>query len=210
MPETLWERVHRDLTRMHRVLGTNAAIVRALRRDPLPVRRVVDIGCGRGGLLDEIRRKVGAEPLGVELRTPNGSAALVPIIRADAVRDPLPACDVAICLCLAHHLEEDDVVRLIRNVGRSARRFILVDLVRHALPLALFRLFVAPFLSRVNAFDGAVSVRRSYTPAELRGVVGRALKGSRAHVRHTVAPLYARQMVDITYSATHTDLTLVY
>ena len=56
LPEDILARVHRDLTRMHRCLGNTAAILRALKRDPLPVRRVIDIGCGDGGLLREIRR----------------------------------------------------------------------------------------------------------------------------------------------------------
>jgi len=50
-------------------------------------------------------------------------------------------------------------VALIRNVGRSCRRFILLDLVRHRLPLALFRLFVAPLASPIVAIDGRISIR---------------------------------------------------
>ena len=195
--EEVHARNHRSMTRVHRWLGNTAAILRALRRDPLPVRRVLDVGCGRGGLLVEIRRRTGAEIVGVDLRAPRPPVPTVPILRADAVREPLPESDVAVAVCLVHHLGEAELIELIRNVGRSCRRFVILDLVRHRLPLALFRLFVAPFLYRVTAWDGRVSIRRAYTPSELNLLVRRALSGSRAQFRHSVAPLYARQMVDI-------------
>lgn len=198
LSEAVWERVHRDLTRVHRVLGDEMVILRALRRDPLPVRRVVDIGCGRGALLAKVRRTLGVEIVGVDLRPP-GRPGPVPILRADAVHDRLPECDVALCVFLAHHLDEDEVVRLIRNVGRSARRLLLVDLVRHRLPLALFRVFLAPFFHPLIGSDGATSIRRAYTPAELRRLARRALHGSAGTFRHSVAPLYARQILDISF-----------
>jgi len=100
---------------------------------------------------------------------------------------------------LGHHLSEPDVVDLIRNVGRFCRRFILLDLVRHPLPQALFRLFVAPFVCRIVAVDGQTSIRRSYTPAELRRITDFALAGSGGAFRQSVAPLYARQIIDIVY-----------
>ncbi|HZT33311.1 MAG TPA: hypothetical protein VFA33_25715 [Bryobacteraceae bacterium] len=197
LPERELARAHRSLTRAHRWLGNTGAILAALDRHPSPVSRVLDIGCGAGGLLIEIRRRLGAEILGVDLRVL--SATPVPILRADAVREPLPAADVAIAVCLAHHLAESELVDLIRNVGRSSRRFILLDLVRHRLPLILFRLFVAPFVCPINAADGARSIRRAYTPRELAALVRTALDGTGATFRHSVAPLYARQVVDIRY-----------
>jgi SAM-dependent methyltransferase len=197
LSEEIHVRSHDCLTRTHQWLGNTRAIVSALRRDPLPVRRVLDVGCGRGGLLVEVRRQIGAEILGVDLRPPRPPINAVPILRADAVHEPLPVSDVALAVCLAHHLKDTELIELIRNVGRSCRRFVILDLVRHYLPLTLFEAFVAPFLYHVNARDGRVSIRRSYTPAELNALVRRALEGSRAVFRHSVAPLYTRQMVDI-------------
>ena len=125
--------------------------------------------------------------------------ATVPILTGDAVTEPLPRADVALAVYMAHHLSGDDFIRLIRNVACSCRRFIVFDLVRHRLPLALFRGFVCPFLGNLNATDGATSIRRSYTPHEMRSVVHAALDGSGGEVRHTVAPLYIRQVLDISW-----------
>jgi SAM-dependent methyltransferase len=199
LPDELIFEMHRDLTRTHRWLGNTAAIIAALKRDPLPVRRVLDIGCGNGGLLLEIRKRLRADVIGVELRAPPPNLTTVPILEANAVRSRLPDSDVAVAVCVAHHLSDSDCIELIRNVGRYCRRFVILDLVRHWLPLALFRLAVCPWIHPVNAADGRRSIRRSHTPREMRAVVAQALEGTRARFRHSVAPLYMRQMVDISY-----------
>ncbi|MBZ5728446.1 MAG: hypothetical protein LAP87_26120 [Acidobacteriia bacterium] len=193
-------RAYRDLTRIHRFLGDTAAIVAALRRDPLPVRRVMDLGCGAGGVLLDIRRKLAVETIGVDIKPPQTPPLPFSIVSADAVRDPLPEADVAFSLYLGHHLLEGDLVGLIRNVGRFCRRFILLDLVRHALPLALFRGFVAPFVCPIVVADAQVSIRRSYTAPEMARLAREALAGSGARFRHTVTPFYVRQVLDIGYA----------
>ena len=198
LPEDAVARAYRELQRTHWWLGNTAAVLRLLRQDPIPIRSVLDIGCGHGALLLEIRRRLGAEVIGFDLRKAPGLAP-VPILTGNAVTEPLPRADVAIAVYMAHHLSGGDLIRLIRNVSCSCRRFIVLDLVRHRLPLALFRGFVCPFLGSLNAKDGATSIRRSYTPQEMRRVVDIALDGSGGEVRHTVAPFYIRQVVDISW-----------
>src|SRR6266566_624087 len=165
LPDELIFEVHRDLTRTHRWLGNTAAIIAALKRDPLPIHRVLDIGCGNGGLLLEIRKRLRLDVIGVELRAPPPNLTTVPILEANAVRSRLPDSDVAVAVCVAHHLSDSDCIELIRNVGRYCRRFVILDLVRHRLPLTLFRM-VGPLMHPVNEHDGCRSIRRAYTPPE--------------------------------------------
>jgi len=100
-------------------------------------------GCGQGALLVEIRKRLGAEVIGFDLR-PAPSDSPVPIIAGNAVTYRLPEADVTVCVVTAHHLSETELAGLIANVSRSCDRFILLDLVRHRVPLALFRISLAP------------------------------------------------------------------
>lgn len=198
LPE-VFERAHRKLSQTHSLLGNHAAILRALRRDGKATRRVLDIGCGHGGLLEKVRRQLGAEVLGVDLRPPEGVAREFPILKLDAVREALPRADVAVSVCLVHHLRDEEFVEMIRNVGRACRRFVILDLVRHLVPLALFTAFAPLCLPRVNVLDGRQSIRRAYTPEEFHALITQALAGTGASFHHSVAPFWIRQTADIRY-----------
>lgn len=192
LPSEVVARAYRDLARVHRWLGNTRAILRRVRG----AKSVLDIGCGQGALLREIRSKLGIDVIGFDLR-PAPAAAQVRIVTGDAALDPLPRADVAIAVCFVHHLSEEELIRLIRNVSRSCRRFIVLDLIRHWLPLCLFRIFVGPFVSRINREDGITSIRRAFTVRELRKLVETAVEGTGARVTQTVAPLLIRQTIDI-------------
>jgi hypothetical protein len=146
-------------------------------------------------MLVDIRARFSIDVVGVDLKPPVDPP--VPIVAADATRDALPRADAAISVCLAHHLTDDQFIALIRNVGRSCPRFIILDLVRSPIPLALFRLAAPLVLPPVNVADGVTSIRRAFTAAEFRALVSRALNGAPFH--HTVAPLNIRQIADISY-----------
>jgi len=198
LPEVL-ERAHRGLSQTHSLLGNHAAILRALKREGRAARRVLDIGCGHGELLEKVRRKMGADVVGVDLRPPEGGVREFPILQLDAVREALPRADVAVSVCLMHHLHADEFVEMIRNVGRACRRFVILDLVRHRVPLMLFSAVAPLCLPRVNVLDGRQSIRRAYTPEEFRGLIAQAVAGTGGTFRHTVAPFWIRQMADIRY-----------
>ena len=202
VPADLVDRAYMDVARIHRWLRDTAFVVRAIRGDTLPVRRIMDVGCAGGFVLADVRHRLNVAAVGVDLFPQRSVCPAIRIVQADAVRDPLPHADVAFCMHVGHHLPEADLAELIRNVGRHCRRFILMDLVRHPLPLALFAVFVAPLVSRIAAVDGRRSIRRAYTPQEFRRIADDAVRGSRATVRHTVSPLYARQVIDVSWPAT--------
>jgi SAM-dependent methyltransferase len=199
LPEHILDRVFRDLTFTHHLLGNTGALVRAIRRSDRPVERVLDIGCGAGHIMAEIRKETGADVIGVDLRPPRVPLPGMQILQADAIHDSLPSADVAVAVCMVHHLADDAFGAMVRNVGRSCRRFIVLDLVRHQQPWWLFRIFVGPMVNPINRHDGLVSIRRSFTPEEMRTLLRQALAGTSASFDVRVAPLYARQIADIRY-----------
>ncbi len=189
---------YRQLHLTHRWLGNTAAVLRLLRGDPLPIHTILDIGCGHGALLHHLHRQLGTHVIGLDL-VPAPPHAPVPIVTGNAVTDPLPSADVALSVCMAHHLSEPELIALIRNVSRTSRRLIILDLVRHRLPLFLFQTFVSPFLIPINAQDGTTSLRRAYTPAEFRRIAQAAIHGTSARLTHTIHPLRFRQLIDISW-----------
>jgi hypothetical protein len=142
---------------------------------------------------------LGVHAIGIDLNPPRRRLP-VTILRADAIRDRLPAADVAVSVAMVHHLSAEELAALIQNVGRACRRFVILDLVRRRIPLALFCGFVAPFVNSINVQDGILSLRRAFTPEEMRRIVTDALAGSSGRFRHVVAPCYTRQIVDISYA----------
>lgn len=194
---TLLDKFHRDLARIHGLLGSFPTLERFLRKDPQPVRSVLDIGCGGGDLLSYLRRRMGVTVTGIDLKP--GYTNDVPVIAADATCELLPQADVAISSLVAHHLSPEQNIALIRNVGRSCRRFLILDLIRHPLPLTLFSLFLCPLIGREAAADGRQSIRRAYTPEEFSEMVREALRGTEGSFSVDVPPLLSRQVIDIRF-----------
>ncbi len=196
LTEAELEQVHRELTWTNKWLGNTGAIIRRIQRGGPPVRRILDIGCGCGGMLREIRQRLNVDVIGVDRNVPRGCRDFA-IVETDAVTDRLPEADVAICVYVAHHLTEAELEALIRNVRRSCRRLILLDLVRSQRTLRLFRWFVGPFLSRINRADGYVSIQRSYTPAEFFALISGSL--GQATFTQEIYKLGTHQIADIVW-----------
>ena len=195
--ERLVVRSYRELTTMHRWLGNTRYLISQIQSSPFAVNRVLDVGCGRGGLLSEVTSALAVEGIGVDLSPP--AMAPIPIVKADARCDVLPHADVAFSTYVVHHLSDADFMATVRNVGSYCRRLIVLDVVRDWVPLLLFKTFIAPFVSPITAADGKTSILRAYRPKELNSLVVEALKGTGARFRHSMSPLCLRQVVDITF-----------
>jgi SAM-dependent methyltransferase len=192
------DKFHRDLARVHKLLGSFPTIERFIRQGSQPTRSVIDIGCGGGALLAYLRRKLHVEVLGIDPKP--GHATDIEIIPANAITDPLPQADLAVSSFLAHHLSPQENIALIRNVSRSCKRFIILDLVRHPMPLWLFTIFICPLIGHDAAADGRQSVRRAYTPKEFKAMVESAIAGTAATFQTDVSPLLSRQIIDIRFA----------
>ena len=184
-----------ELQRVNRWLGDASALRESLLADierlNLQNFSVLDVGAGSGELLRvvaEWARKTDrkAQLTGVELNARSAKAIAeratrfpeITALRGDAFRLPFVdgQFDYALCSLFTHHFTNADVVGILRELRRvSTRGIFVIDLHRH--PVAYFfyttigRLFLH---NRLIREDGALSILRSFKPAELLELARRA------------------------------------
>jgi len=185
-----------DLRRINRFLGGTRVVLDALSSSlsgssPLDTLSLLDVGTGSADIPGAVAgwcRARGVNPLIVALdlsernlrvsRTRLGISEQVELIQADSLKLPFVArsFDFVTASLFLHHFEDEDVVRLLGDFARVARRAVIVnDLVRNLVPYYFSRV-TGPILatSFLTRNDGPVSVLRGFTANELQRLAGRA------------------------------------
>jgi ubiquinone/menaquinone biosynthesis C-methylase UbiE len=187
----------RDLRRVNRLLGgvalSSAALDVLAGQAQEPV-RLVDVGTGGADIplaLMAAWRRRGRRlcVTGVEDRRAILDAALAARPAVGRVRDlalviadgrvlPFPdgSFDVAHASLVLHHLEPPDAVTLLAEMGRVARRGVIVNDVLRS-PLAWLAAVALSHLATMNRYtrnDAPLSVRRAYQPDEARELLAHA------------------------------------
>lgn len=153
---------------------------------------VVDYGAGHGDLLRAAlrwgaRRSVPLRLTGVDLspyaarlarhcdRRTGLAAGNIRHVTADVFCASLEGADVAFCSLMAHHLPDEDVVRLLQQMAAARQAWMLIDLRRSQRAAEVFRAMGAvlgwhPYVRH----DGVVSFARAFSLEEWQGLVVRA------------------------------------
>ncbi|HEX8287218.1 MAG TPA: methyltransferase domain-containing protein [Pyrinomonadaceae bacterium] len=190
-----YDRFLREIRLVNRFAGDNHALkktlLRTVRNENLPEFSVLDVGAGSGELLRFTARfarksKRKAALYGLELNARSARSILeesvnfreIKAIRGDALLLPF-ACqsfDYAICSLFTHHFTDENVVLILRELSRVARRAVFViDLHRHPLATVSYKIFCAAFrISPLVREDGSLSILRSFKPRELNVLAGKA------------------------------------
>ncbi|MFQ5690648.1 MAG: methyltransferase domain-containing protein [Gemmatimonadota bacterium] len=190
------------LARANRLLGGWETLWRQLGplvagRTPGPL-RLLDVGVGGGDLSRRLHARLvrlGWGPrfvladlhersLGLARERWRGGAAGLDgrhgrFVRLTASRLPFAdrSFDVAYSTTTLHHLERNEAIGLLAELGRVARLgWVITDLRRSRLALAAVSLLGATLwrTKRFSRRDGPASVRRSFTPAEIDALVAEA------------------------------------
>ena len=183
-----------DIDRLNAWFGGYALTLRALDRligQPAPSRRllVVDVGGGRGDfagrVIQQARRRRQRVHVVVVDRDPDllaiarrGAPANLSLVRADAGALPFreAGADVVTMSLTLHHLEPAAASASLRQMRAVARLGVVVnDLLRTRLSLAL--VWLSTRLLRchpISRHDGPLSVRRAYSPEEIRALCAAA------------------------------------
>ena len=177
-----------ELRRVNQLLGDARALRRSLLKDieraGLRSFSVLDVGAGSGELLRvaaawarETERR--AFFVGLEFNARSAQAIReesqglpeITSVRGDALDLPFAdnCFDYAICSLFTHHFKDDQVVTILRELSRVARRRVFViDLHRHPLAYYLYTTLGRLFLrNRLIREDGALSILRGFRPQEL-------------------------------------------
>lgn len=159
--------------------------------------RILDVGCGAGGLLRLIARRAARQGRTVALtgidRCPRAirlARELTPMetrirfVRAD-VFDWDEDSDLVVSTLFTHHLAEGQLHRYLGWMEQRARLgWFVNDLHRHPLPYATARLGARLLpVGRLVAHDAPLSVARAFTPEDWRVALDRAGLAGAARVR---------------------------
>lgn len=175
-----------DIAFVNRWLGGRRALIRGVEEvagaGPLTI---LDAGTGSGDLPRAIvawarRRGIRVRVVASDIhdqtlaiaRRQSRAYPEIEFLRADVRHLPLPdsSVDLALLSMTLHHLDEDDAVMALRELGRVARRGVLVGELERSWPGYLGARILAATLWRSNRLtrhDGPISVQRAFTPAEL-------------------------------------------
>lgn len=178
----------KGLARLNAVSGIHRSVWREL--EPMfaeGTRDVVDVAAGSGDLVAELAQRAGdavrfkatdvSERACAAVRDRAGREGLeIQALRMDALREGVPACDVAMCHLFLHHLTEGEIVSLLRSMRDSARvGVVITDLRRTRTGYALAWL-ASRVLTRscVVHRDALLSVRAALNEEELGGLAEQA------------------------------------
>jgi ubiquinone/menaquinone biosynthesis C-methylase UbiE len=174
----------RDLRWVNRWLGGRRSLLRAVQ--PLltgsPRPRLLDVGCGSADLPAALvsARGPGLLAVGVDIKHEHllQAPASVRRVVADVRRLPFApdSFDVVTASLFLHHFDGGEVAEVLRHLYGLARRALVVNDLERARVAYWFGRVVFPwvFASRVSVNDGLLSIRRAFTPAELRAAFEQA------------------------------------
>jgi len=143
---------------------------------------IVDVGCGGGDMLRRIdswarKRRIPVRLTGIDLnpyaaqaaREFTGSGSRIEWITCNAFQyqPPLPI-DIVVSSLFTHHLSDDEIVRFLQWMERTAARgWFVNDLRRARTPYYLFKLLAQGMRwHRFVRHDGPVSILRSFAPED--------------------------------------------
>jgi ubiquinone/menaquinone biosynthesis C-methylase UbiE len=170
-----------DLVRINRIFGGHAILSQLLQRtggtnEPFSL---LDVGAASG---DTAKIVIGSYPrarvVSLDRNAVHLADAPSPKVLADAFRLPFTSrsFDYVFSSLFLHHFTNDQIVELLRDFARIARKAVLIsDLERHIVPYLFFPATKWVFRWHpIAVYDGKISIRAALTKPELVSLAQRA------------------------------------
>lgn len=178
-----YARWQREMFFIHRLLGEQRALFRAIEPNTTEGLSVLEIGAGSGDLLRSVKRRarndnnilIGSDGSfdAVKSLHANGCEA----VQCNGLQLPFAdnTFDVVYSSLTLHHFADAAAVILLKEMQRVAsKRVIVIDLRRSRLAYRLYRIFGKLLLQPFTYEDGSLSIKRSFTQNELVSLAEKA------------------------------------
>ena len=185
----------REIAFINRYLGDGRALKKSLLHeiDECDLREfsVLDVGCGSGELLRMIAEfaansKRKCSLTGIDLnpissattRSQSSEFPEIASVQGDAFQLPFAdgAFDFAISSLFFHHLTDEQIPIVLKEMSRVTRRgLFVIDLHRDPVAYVGYKLFCVAFrISELVRHDGSLSIRKGFRAGELSGFAANA------------------------------------
>jgi ubiquinone/menaquinone biosynthesis C-methylase UbiE len=185
----------RDIRRINRFLGWTSLVVKtvseSVARQQLQNCALLDVATGSADIPLAIARWARQQRLQLAITATDLSEQVLAAAQANcagvpeitlARQDALALAygdqsfDLALCSMALHHFSPDDASTLLGELARVARRAVIVSDLQRSLPAYLGAWLLTHTLmpNRLTRHDAPISVRRAYTPQELRALADSA------------------------------------
>ena len=167
------------------IAATQSMIARVAQKVGARWLSLLEVAAGAGYVPQAASRRL--RKVGVEVKVTlldrayshlrNGSRNGAPAVAGDGLALPFAneSFDLVSCCLFAHHLEPPEVVRFVNEGLRVSRTAVVInDVVRDRMHLALVYLSLPLYRSHFTHHDAPASVRRAYTVAEMRQMLGQS------------------------------------
>jgi 2-polyprenyl-3-methyl-5-hydroxy-6-metoxy-1,4-benzoquinol methylase len=180
--------------------GGHKTLIKALQQFPVQAgNHISDWGCGGGDALKAIAQWAAAKKLPLRLNGVDAAPAAIAFAQKETaaysnvdylqteVMSPnlkTNQFDIVVSSLFTHHFEDDAWVELVKKMLNCSRRGVIItDLHRHwLLYYSLIAIFTVVIPNKMMRHDGPLSVKRSFTKAELTSLL--ACAGvKRYHIR---------------------------
>ncbi len=182
----------KKLFKVSQYLGFLKSSVQALTRFPADA-SVIDVGCGGGLFLLTLSQYFPKmRLLGIDVSTAAITSAELakdewkkkhPSIQVEFQLQPAMtlnlaknSVDIVLTTLVCHHMDDEDLIGFLQNAHQAARCAVIInDLHRHPIAYGFYKLF-SPLLfrNRLITHDGLISIKRSFTRADLKRILSLA------------------------------------